>query len=43
METTGKIRQIELTFILVESLDVPPDHARLHPSRLLDTSRDSRG
>ena len=38
METTGKIRQIEVqktaSFIVVESLDVPPEHTHLHPIHL---------
>jgi hypothetical protein len=41
METTGKIRRIEVQktapFIVVESLDVPPEHTFLHPIRCFDS------
>jgi len=42
METTGKIRQIELQktdfLIVLESLNVPPEHTHLHSASCLDTS-----
>jgi hypothetical protein len=37
IEKTGKIRQITASSIAVESLDVPPEHKKVHPAPCLDT------
>jgi hypothetical protein len=31
------------SFIVVESLDVPPEHTYLHPASCFDTPKESRG
>jgi hypothetical protein len=37
IEKTVKIRQITASCIAVKSLDVPPEHKKVHPARCLDT------